>query len=79
MKLTKATIAKITKAKAAITKITGKPVRVKSCDGMVHLCIGWTDNATGDAAYDAAQAAMGTFVFELCADISGAGVEGLAV
>jgi hypothetical protein len=51
------TIAKARKAALAVKKITKRSVTIKTVDGVFELCIGWTDDRTGDRAFYAARKA----------------------
>lgn len=75
----KALLNKVRKAGAAVKKLTKQGVTIKEADGKYHLCIGWTDDDLGDAAYRVAQKVLGSDIgwngkVEMCADVSGHGV-----
>ena len=74
-----ATIAKATKAAEAVRALTNTSVTLKDDGYCLTICIGYTDDELGDAAYRAAQAIMGSDMgwggrVEMAADISGGGI-----
>jgi len=67
----KAAVAKATKAAKAAKAITKGQVVIKDDGYSLIICIGYTDDDMGDAAYRAASAVAPN---EMAADINGGGV-----